>query len=432
MRRSTGVLTLFMTSIMWCGLAVAEPATIRYTISAGDTLFSIAKRYGLSVAELRAQNNLRDDVARLYTVLNITPKAGFDAATSTPSAQPKPNAAQKVQPVTKPSTKPATPATKPMVTNTQVVRYTIRRGDSLSAIANRYGITLEDLKSYNRLPNNVAPLGKVLLIPGQAPSTQTVSWQGMQIVLPSRLIAGQAFRVEFWGAQAAQLKVQFSGETEVLKPVYLGEQRYLVLGRIPLGSKAQDVSLRIGVLKHTLPLPVRADHRAVQSLGFETAEFLHMNASRAKEDQKLAAIYAIRSPQYWKKSFVAPAKGYITSPFGTPRRYTPKTPIAYHTGADYGTAVGTPIYATNRGRVALVAKYQVRGNITVIDHGLGVFSVYLHQSKVAVQVGDIVDRGQYIGAVGNTGLSTGAHLHWEMVVRGKHSEPRNWLGQLYP
>jgi murein DD-endopeptidase MepM/ murein hydrolase activator NlpD len=78
------------------------------------------------------------------------------------------------------------------------------------------------------------------------------------------------------------------------------------------------------------------------------------------------------------------------------------------------------------------APLTVRGNATIIDHGLGVYSGFWHQSEQLVNVGDTVTQGQVIGLVGGTGRVTGAHLHWEVWVNGVQVNPLDWLNQVYP
>jgi murein DD-endopeptidase MepM/ murein hydrolase activator NlpD len=74
----------------------------------------------------------------------------------------------------------------------------------------------------------------------------------------------------------------------------------------------------------------------------------------------------------------------------------------------------------------------VRGNATMIDHGWGVYSAYLHQSELKVKVGDKVETGQVIGLVGGTGRAGGPHLHYEILVGGLPVDPLDWLQQTYP
>ena len=87
---------------------------------------------------------------------------------------------------------------------------------------------------------------------------------------------------------------------------------------------------------------------------------------------------------------------------------------------------GTPVPAAARGRVVFSAELPVRGNAVIIDHGLGVFTLYSHLSQWSVAEGQIVEKGQTIGLVGQTGLATGPHLHWEVVTRGVSVNGLTW------
>ena len=79
------------------------------------------------------------------------------------------------------------------------------------------------------------------------------------------------------------------------------------------------------------------------------------------------------------------------------------------------------------GRVALVDKLTIRGNAVYLDHGLGVYSGYLHLSQLHVRVGEPVERGQVVGQVGATGFANGPHLHWEVRVGGVNVAPAEWI-----
>jgi murein DD-endopeptidase MepM/ murein hydrolase activator NlpD len=154
-------------------------------------------------------------------------------------------------------------------------------------------------------------------------------------------------------------------------------------------------------------------------------------------------ILAITSPftptQYWSGIFESPAvyKDQYTSRYGVRRTYKGKgTDLTIegliHTGLDFAGGEGLQIFAPAAGRVVFAAPLTVRGNATVIDHGLGVYSGFWHQSQILVQVGDAVEQGQVIGLVGGTGRATGAHLHWEIWVNGVQVDPLDWLNQAYP
>jgi murein DD-endopeptidase MepM/ murein hydrolase activator NlpD len=117
----------------------------------------------------------------------------------------------------------------------------------------------------------------------------------------------------------------------------------------------------------------------------------------------------------------------VTGYFGEQRSFNGGPVQGHHGGTDLGADAGTPIYATNGGVVVMSGLYLVRGNLVVIDHGGGVFSLYGHMSERAVAAGDAVAKGQVIGYVGSTGLSTGPHLHWEMSVFGVLVDGLRWL-----
>ena len=115
--------------------------------------------------------------------------------------------------------------------------------------------------------------------------------------------------------------------------------------------------------------------------------------------------------QLFTLPFLRPRSARVTSQFGTGRVFNGKVSSS-HLGVDYRGATGDPIYAANRGVVALVAEFFLAGNVVYIDHGNGIVTGYFHMSQPQVAAGDTVERGQQIGLVGATGRVTGPHLHW--------------------
>jgi murein DD-endopeptidase MepM/ murein hydrolase activator NlpD len=99
----------------------------------------------------------------------------------------------------------------------------------------------------------------------------------------------------------------------------------------------------------------------------------------------------------------------------------------YHSGIDYRASRGTPVVAPTAGRVVFVDRLEARGNAVLVDHGWGLVTGYWHLSAINVRVGDQVAGGEILGWVGNTGLSTGSHLHWELWVNGVAVDGRQWL-----
>lgn len=121
-----------------------------------------------------------------------------------------------------------------------------------------------------------------------------------------------------------------------------------------------------------------------------------------------------------------PAKGWVTSGFGV-RKSPFSSGSKMHRGLDIAARTGTPILAPADGVVKRVRTASDYGKMVVIDHGYGYQTLYAHNSKVFVKVGQRVKRGDTISAIGNTGRSTGPHLHYEVLLNGVPINPRKFL-----
>jgi hypothetical protein len=142
------------------------------------------------------------------------------------------------------------------------------------------------------------------------------------------------------------------------------------------------------------------------------------------EGERLRALYGTITPdRLWRGHFVRPVAGHEPpSGFGA-RRIINGKPRAPHSGTDYAAERGTPVIAVNSGRVALVADFFFPGRLVVVDHGLGLYTMYFHLDTVAVTDGESVDRGQRLGTVGATGRATGPHLHFGAQLAGARIDP---------
>ncbi len=142
-----------------------------------------------------------------------------------------------------------------------------------------------------------------------------------------------------------------------------------------------------------------------------------------EERALLRKVFAVVTPQrLWRSAFVKPAAGPVGSPFGLRRLFNgePRSP---HAGVDIRAPEGTPVFAANSGRVVVARNLFFTGNTVVIDHGLGLFTIYAHLSRIDVREGQPVERSARIGAVGATGRVTGPHLHWGAKLAGARVDP---------
>jgi murein DD-endopeptidase MepM/ murein hydrolase activator NlpD len=142
-----------------------------------------------------------------------------------------------------------------------------------------------------------------------------------------------------------------------------------------------------------------------------------------RESGEIGAIYRrVTTDIVPDEPFTVPIPGVAGTNFGV-RRIFNGEPRAPHSGADLHAAAGTPVHATNRGRVVLAKNLFFTGNTVIIDHGLGIYSLYAHLSRIDVKDGEIVKNGQVLGLVGATGRVTAPHLHWGMRVQGARVDP---------
>lgn len=155
--------------------------------------------------------------------------------------------------------------------------------------------------------------------------------------------------------------------------------------------------------------------RLADSIGEETQNLKLLDKLMARAGKMLAAL-----PNRW------PVRGAVNSEYGT--RLSPWTKAPeFHSGLDIRAERGTPVHAPAGGTVSLAGSHAEYGLTVIIDHGNDIRSIYGHLSRVGVTLGQRVERGAAIGFTGNTGRSSGPHLHYEVLVKGQTVNPRAYL-----
>ncbi|MDR2247095.1 MAG: M23 family metallopeptidase [Treponema sp.] len=182
---------------------------------------------------------------------------------------------------------------------------------------------------------------------------------------------------------------------------------------IPYTVKKGDSLLKISTAMN-IPLAAILDANDIQSETITPGTLLFIPGAKMRtEDLKLAL----------GEFFIYPIRGRLTSPFGWR-----KDPISgvrrYHAALDLAAPIGTPIKAAMDGRVSTVGFNGTYGNFIIISHSDGFQTMYAHLSVTSVKQGSAVTQGTKIGEVGNTGYSTGPHLHWAVFKNGRAIDPR--------
>lgn len=401
--------------LMVCALALAlvplnakaappQDAPTTYVVQSGDTLSAIAIRYRTTVAEIQKLNKLgNSDLIQVGQKLLI-PDVPADASAPLPVSS---------------------------------ASYIIQPGDTLYRIALQYGTTMRALQQLNDIPNpNLVSVGQALAIPNSV----ALNKPGL-IIDPPTARQGGTVLVEITRADVDSVSGTLSGKSIQFTRAggyfygLLGISRCAKLGTVPLALTVTD---RAGqTAKESISITIAATAFPVDSITLPPAgvSILQDQTLINREASELATIVNRYTPtRLWSGVFRQPlTTPRITEIFGTRRSYN-GGPVGAcgHEGTDFGAPAGSPVYAPARGRVVFAGLTQVRGNMTVIDHGVGVFSAYYHQSAIDVQVGQVVEAGTPIGKVGSTGLSTGPHLHWSMWVNGEYVDPMEWTKRMIP
>ena len=335
--------------------------------------------------------------------------------------------------------------------------YTVQSGDTLFSIARTHGITVDELKRLNNLGSNEIRLGQQLEVPDRAVSSQTPlapsslrvtassssRWKlvtikgigvGSSLTHREAAIPGDPVLIRLKGVIAGRPVVYWGKEELVMT---LDDKDWVGIGRELLGEKPKIIPIQANLGGEVINSSIKLlpDPQAVQNV-FMSQSILSTltEENRARERSILNAAHkkSESTARLWSTAFAYPRPQVFTSPFAQARFYKKDDLVNYHYGLDLAGKMNDPIYASNDGIVEVAGFYPIRGGLSGINHGAGVVSLYFHQSQILVKVGQRIKKGQLIGKVGNTGFSTGPHLHWEMRVRAEATDPKQWANRIFP
>ena len=387
------------------GLA-GEPIPGLYTVQAGDSLAGLAAAYNTTAVTLANTNRLINPQLNLVVgqIISITSQTGS----------------------TTPQTLTGTP-------------HIVAPGETLWMIAAQHKTTPESLAAVNGLDEKTA------VFPGQRlriPSEETYhllpgDWTDIRIQ-PFPIQPGSTFSIYVDNLLDGEPTGKF-GEQNLRFTPY--EDGFVALVGLDAFADAGVTSLALsGAGKRpwrplTQDVIIEPREYGTQYITIpEDLSYLLAPEIRANEDIFLDSIYTqFTTEQKWEGIFQYPVTSTIvTAPYGDARSYNEGPVEIFHTGIDFAGGIGTPILAPAAGVVVYSDLLELRGNTVILDHGLGVMTAYFHFSERSVNVGDKVEAGQQIGLGGNTGLSSGAHLHWDIRVNGVAVDGMPWLTQVFP
>jgi murein DD-endopeptidase MepM/ murein hydrolase activator NlpD len=204
--------------------------------------------------------------------------------------------------------------------------------------------------------------------------------------------------------------------------------RWTAFCGVPLSTKpgSYRLSVTAGAESATRDVPVKAQAYPVSIVTVE-GRYLDPPPDVAKRIEEERAfkdrLFSSRTPErFWATPFRPPVPGIHTSPFGARRTYNGQT-RSVHQGLDFRAAPGTPVRAIAAGRVVIARPLYFEGGLVAIDHGEGLFSLYMHLSEFTATEGERVSAGQLIAKSGSTGRSAAPHLHLGLMWRQTMLEP---------
>jgi len=445
-----------------------QPGGPVYIVQGGDTLGGIARRFGVSVDALIEANGITNpNVLSEGAQLVIPGLEGIQGVLTTVSVpfgetltslsrryQVSPDQLARLNHLTSPAELYAGAnlvIPQQGETTLDYQRLSLAPGESLLELAVRSGKNPWSILRSNELNRSWSVLeGDPLLVqadgstegPGGLPEEILATEieplplrQGKTGVIQIGAVAGATFEGDFMDRPLHFFPAPEGGYVALFGVHALAEPGFYPLrlqGELP-GGKSFAFSQLVGVgpVDYPFDQPLTVDPATIDPsiTQPEDAAWTAL-ATPATPERLWSGTFQIPSPL--EQDYCLETGDCWTSRFGNRRSYNGSPYAFFHTGLDVAGGVGTKIFAPATGIVIFAGPLTVRGNATMIDHGWGVYTGYMHQSEIMVEVGDRVQTGDLIGLVGGTGRVEGPHLHWEVWAGGLQVDPLDWLSQLYP
>jgi murein DD-endopeptidase MepM/ murein hydrolase activator NlpD len=441
-----------------------SPGALVYIVQSGDTLWSIAQRFGVSIDELAQANNIsQDSYLKIGDRLVIPGLEGLEGTLETisvaygDSLRSFSRRYQLPMDVLIRLNRLASPQELYVGANLVLLseqessgllhlRTGVASGQSALELAVQHGLNPWSLLLANQLSGSWQMLPEdVLYLPAEtsettgAPSALPGIIDSVTLGLPA--IQGSTLTLQIGAVQDLSVQGSFMGYP--LNFFNIEDDQYVALQGIHALAEPGVYPLFLQVsdrqtiqFSFTQMIPVSEGGYPYDPVLYVDVATIDPQVTQPEDAQWSALTQPVTPEKLWKDEFVSPVSPEFsecwTSTYGNRRSYNDGPYNFFHTGLDFCGAVGNAIFAPAEGVVVFAGPLTVRGNATLINHGWGVYSGYMHQSEILVQVGDVVKPGQQIGMVGNTGRVNGPHLHWEIWVGGVQVDPLNWLQRVYP